>query len=42
MVILVIDVNSVLGLLHHVIVGDDANVSEIHATSIFRVDPEDT
>jgi hypothetical protein len=32
-----IDVNSVLGLLHRVVVGDDAGGSEVHATSIFRV-----
>jgi hypothetical protein len=33
-----IDVNSVLWLLHHVVVGDvDVDVSEVHAASIFKV-----
>jgi hypothetical protein len=31
-----VDVNSVLGLLHHVVVGDGANVSDVHASS-FRI-----
>jgi hypothetical protein len=32
-----IDVDSVLGLLHHVDVADVADIPEIHATSIFMV-----
>jgi hypothetical protein len=36
---LVIDVNSVLGLLHRVVVGDVIDGSEVHTVSIF--DPED-
>jgi hypothetical protein len=32
----VLDVNSVLWLLHHVVVGDIIDVSEVHATSICR------
>jgi hypothetical protein len=32
------DVNSVLGLLHRVNVGDVSDVSEVYATSIFRAD----
>jgi hypothetical protein len=32
-----IDVNSVLGLLHHVDVGDTVDLSELHDASIFRV-----
>jgi hypothetical protein len=31
------DVNSVLGMLHRVDVGDVADVSEVHAALIFRV-----
>jgi hypothetical protein len=34
---LIIDVNSVLGLLHLVVVDDVANISELHAASFFRV-----
>jgi hypothetical protein len=34
---LITDVNSVLGLLHRVLVGDVVDVSEVHAASIFRV-----
>jgi hypothetical protein len=30
---LIIDVNSVLGLLHHLVVGDVADVLEVHAAS---------
>jgi hypothetical protein len=33
-----IDVNFVLGLLHCVVVGDVAKVSDVYATSIFRVE----
>jgi hypothetical protein len=33
----IIDVNSVFELLHLVDVGDGADVSEMHAASIFRV-----
>jgi hypothetical protein len=32
------DVNSVLGLLHHVVVGSVVDVSEVHSASIFRVE----
>jgi hypothetical protein len=32
------DVNSIFVLLHRVNVVDAANVSEVHAASIFRVD----
>jgi hypothetical protein len=35
---LIIDVNSVLGLLHFVDVGNIAGVSEVRAASIFRVE----
>jgi hypothetical protein len=38
---LIIDINSVLVLLHRVEVGDVADVLETHAASIIRVDPED-
>jgi hypothetical protein len=38
---LIIDVDFVLGLLRRMDVGDVANVSEVHTTSIFSVDPED-
>jgi hypothetical protein len=31
------DVNSVLGLLHHVDIGDVASVSDVHAATIFMV-----
>jgi hydrogenase/urease accessory protein HupE len=34
---LIIDVNSVLGLLHCVVVGNVANVSEVHTASSFRI-----
>jgi hypothetical protein len=34
----IIDVNSVLGLLHRVVVGDVTDVSDVHVASIFRVD----
>jgi hypothetical protein len=33
-----IAVNSVLGLLYHVNVGDVADISEVHALSIFSVE----
>jgi hypothetical protein len=33
-------VNSVLGLSHHVAVGDGADISEVLAAIIFRVNPE--
>jgi hypothetical protein len=33
----VFDVNSVVGLLHHVVVGDVTDVLEVHAAPIFRV-----
>jgi hypothetical protein len=35
---LVMDVDSVLGVLYSVVVGDDTVVSEAHAASIFRVE----
>jgi hypothetical protein len=35
---LLIEVNSVLGLLHRVVVGDVVDVSEVHAGSIFIVE----
>jgi hypothetical protein len=35
------DVNSVLGLLHSVDVGDVAYVSKVHTASISKVDSED-
>jgi hypothetical protein len=35
---LITDVNSVLGLLHRVVVGDVADVPEGHAASILRVE----
>jgi hypothetical protein len=35
---LIIDVKYVLKLFHRVVVGDVAEVSEVHAASIFRVD----
>jgi hypothetical protein len=34
-------VDSVFALLHCVIVGSGADVSEVHFASSFRVDPED-
>jgi hypothetical protein len=34
------DTDSVLVLLHHVDMGIVANVLEVHAASIFRIDPE--
>jgi hypothetical protein len=34
---LIIHADSVLGLLQHVVVGDVADVSEVHAASTFRV-----
>jgi hypothetical protein len=34
---LIVDVNSVFGLLRHVVLGDVADVSEVNAFSIFRV-----
>jgi hypothetical protein len=37
---LIVDINPVIGLLHSVLMGDDADVSEVHAASIFRVDSE--
>jgi hypothetical protein len=30
-----LDVNSVLGLFHHAVVNDVANISEVHAEYIF-------
>jgi hypothetical protein len=33
-----VNIDSVLGLLHHVNVGDVADVSEVYTTSIFRVE----
>lgn len=38
---LITDVNSVLGLLPHVVVSDIAYFSSVHANSTFWVDPED-
>jgi hypothetical protein len=35
---LIIDVNSLLGLLQHAVVGNVAVVSVVHALSIFRAD----
>jgi hypothetical protein len=35
---LIIDVNSVLGLLHRVDVGDITDVSKVHAASIISVE----
>jgi hypothetical protein len=35
---LIIDVNSLLGLLQHAVVGNVADVSEVHALSIFKAD----
>lgn len=32
------DVNFVLGLLHRAVLGDVADVSEVHVASIFRVE----
>jgi hypothetical protein len=37
-VTLIIDVDSVLWLLHHAEVGDVVGVSEVYAASIFRVE----
>jgi uncharacterized Tic20 family protein len=34
---LIVDVNFVFVLLHHVVLGDVADVSEINAISIFRI-----
>jgi hypothetical protein len=34
-----IGVNYALELLHHVVVGDVANISKVNTASIFRVDP---
>lgn len=31
----------VLGLLHSAVVSDVADVSEVHAASVFRIDPKD-
>jgi hypothetical protein len=35
---LIVDVNSVLRLLHRVVLGDVADVSDAHAVSTFRVE----
>lgn len=35
---LIIDVNSLIGLLQHAVVGNVTNVSEVHGLSIFRAD----
>jgi hypothetical protein len=35
---LIIGVNSILGLLYRLVVGNAAKVSEIHAVTIFRID----
>jgi hypothetical protein len=35
---LIVGVNSVLGLLHCLVVGNVTEVSEVHAVSIFRID----
>jgi hypothetical protein len=34
-------INSVLGLLHRMVVGDIAHISEVHSASIFYVQPLD-
>jgi hypothetical protein len=33
-----VDVNSVLGLVHRVVVGDDASISDVYVISIFTVE----
>jgi hypothetical protein len=38
---LITEFNYVLGLLHRVVTGDVADVSKMHAASIFRICPED-
>jgi hypothetical protein len=38
LLLLIIEVNSILGLLHRVDVGDVSDVSEVHAASTLRVD----
>jgi hypothetical protein len=39
--VLIIDVNSVLGLLQRVVLGDSADVTEVYPVSIFRINHED-
>jgi hypothetical protein len=34
----IVDVDSALGILHHVDVGSAANISEVHAASRFRIE----
>jgi hypothetical protein len=37
---LIIDVNSVVGLLHFVVAGNIADILKMHAAPIFMLDPE--
>jgi hypothetical protein len=37
--LLIIDVNSVLGLLHRLVAGDAVDVSEVHAAFVFNMYP---
>jgi hypothetical protein len=35
---LIVDIKSILELLHYEVAGDAADVSDVHAASIFRVE----